>query len=148
MSTYKQILYQIVYSTKYREQTLCKENRDELFKYNTGILKNKNCHLYQIGGVSDHIHIVTSIHPGIALADLIKDLKLGSTKHIKDNALFPGFNGWQDGYGAFTYSIKAKETLVKYVINQETHHQKRTYIVELKGLLIEHEIEFDERYLL
>ncbi|MBI2966604.1 MAG: transposase, partial [Bacteroidetes bacterium] len=83
MSTYTQILYQIVYSTKNREHTLCAGNRKELFKYIWGILKNKKCHLYQIGGISDHLHIVTHLHPSIALASLIKDIKLASTEHIK-----------------------------------------------------------------
>ena len=67
MSTYTQILYQIVFSTKYREPTLLKENREELFKYIWGILKNKNCHLYRVGGIEDHIHIVTHIHPMLSL---------------------------------------------------------------------------------
>ncbi len=65
MSTYTQILYQIVYSTKYRRPTLVKENRSELFKYIWGILKNKKCHLYRINGVEDHLHIVTHIHPSV-----------------------------------------------------------------------------------
>jgi hypothetical protein len=51
MSTYTQIIYQIVFSTKRRERTLTANGRDELFKYITGLLKNKNCHLYQINGV-------------------------------------------------------------------------------------------------
>jgi len=148
MSTYTQILYQIVYSTKNREQSLIHPGREELFRYICGILKNKKCHLYQIGGVSDHLHIITHLHPSIALADLIKDIKLASTDHIKKINLFPLFNGWQDGYGAFTYSIDAKENLIAYVKNQEEHHRKKTYIEELKELLQEHKIEFDERYLL
>ncbi|MBK9014557.1 MAG: transposase, partial [Saprospiraceae bacterium] len=99
MSTYTQSLYQIVFSTKHRQPTLAKEGRDELFKYIWGILKNKKCHLYRINGVEDHIHIVTSLHPSVALADLVKDIKLASNDHIKETGLFPDFGGWQDGYG-------------------------------------------------
>ena len=73
MSTYTQILYQIVFSTKYREHTLTKPGREELYRYISGVLKNKNCHLYQIGGVADHLHIVTHLHPSVALASLVKD---------------------------------------------------------------------------
>lgn len=124
------------------------ENRKKLFQYIWGILKNKNCHLYQIGGVDDHLHIVTHLHPSIALADLIKNIKLASTAHIKSNGLFPLFDGWQDGYGAFTYSIAAKENLINYVRNQEEHHRKKTFREEYKELLLEHDIEFDEKYLL
>ena len=148
MSTYTQILYQIVFSTKNREQTLSKNNRDELYKYIWGVLKNKNCHLYRIGGITDHIHIVTSLHPTIALASLIKDIKLASSDHIKTHQLFPEFNGWQVGYGAFTYSFKDKDKLIEYVKNQEEHHATKSYIEELIELLKEHGIEYDERYLI
>ena len=148
MSTYTQILYQIVFSTKNREQTLEAENRKELFKYIFGILKNNKCHLYPIGGVNDHLHIITHLHPSVALSDLIKDIKLASSKYIKSANLFPHFNGWQDGYAAFTYSIDAKQNLVNYVKNQEEHHCKKTFGDELKELLQEHQIEFEEKYLL
>ena len=67
MSTSTQILYQIVFSTKNRERTLTKNNRDELFQFMTGILKSKKCHLYQIGGVEDHIHNIIHLHPEVAL---------------------------------------------------------------------------------
>jgi putative transposase len=91
MSTYTQLLYQIVFSTKYRNPSLTKPNRDELYKYIWGVLKNKNCHLYRIGGIDDHLHIVTHIHPSVALADLVKDIKLASSDYIKTNQLFPNF---------------------------------------------------------
>lgn len=148
MSTYTQILYQIVFSTKNREHTLGKQNREELYKYIWGILRNKNCHLYRIGGITDHIHIITHIHPSISLASLVKDLKLASSDHIKSMNLFPDFNGWQNGYGGFTYSFKDKNQLIEYVKNQEQHHKSVTFKDELIELLKEHEIEFDEKYLL
>ena len=147
MSTYTQILYQIVFSTKRRERTLQKDNRAELFKYMWGILKNKKCHLYRINGVEDHIHIVTHIHPTIALANLIKDIKLASSAFIKEKNLFPNFDGWQEGYSAFTYSIKEKDNLIEYVKNQEEHHKTITFKEELIELLKEHGVEFDVKYL-
>lgn len=147
MSTFTQILYQIVFSTKYRETTLNKEHRPELFKCMWGVLKNKNCHIYQINGVEDHLHIITSIHPSVALASLVKDIKLGSTSFIKEKKILPLFNGWQDGYGAFTYAIGAKNNLIEYVKNQEVHHRKKTFKEELIELLKEHGVEYDEKYL-
>lgn len=141
-------MYQIVFSTKNRERTLTKNNRDELFQFMTGILKSKNCHLYQIGGVEDHLHIITHIHPTIALSELVKDLKLGSSSMIKRNCLFKNFDCWQEGFGAFTYDIKVKEKLIRYVITQEEHHKKKDFITEYKELLEEFEIKFDEKYLI
>lgn len=148
MSTYTQILYQIVFSTKNREQTLTKSNRQELFKYIWGILKNKHCHLYRINGVDDHLHIITHLHPSVSLASLIKDIKTASSIYIKKDGIFQKFSGWQDGYGAFTYSIKEKERLIEYVKNQEEHHKIKTFREEYIELLKEHGIEFDEKYLL
>jgi len=147
MSTYTQILYQIVFSTRNRKKCLNKRDRDELFKYIDGILKKKNCHLYWINGVSDHLHIVMHLHPTIALASLIKDIKLATTEYIEFEFLFPGFNGWQDGYGAFTYSIGAKDNLIEYVKNQEVHHKENTFRKEYIKLLDEHDIDYEEKYL-
>lgn len=148
MSTYTQILYQIVFSTKDRTTTLTKPNRIDLFKYVAGILENKKCHLYQLNGVEDHIHILTHLHPSVALSDLVKDIKLASTKFIKEKGLFPQFSGWQDGYGAFTYSIDRKEILINYIKNQEEHHRTKTFRDEYIDLLKEHGVQFEEKYLL
>lgn len=148
MSTYTQILYQIVFSTKNRERTITNPNRQELFKYIWGILNKKNCHLYRINGVDDHLHIVTHLHPSVPLASLIKDIKLASTEFIRKDNLFENFRGWQDGYGAFTYSVKEKERLIEYIKNQGEHHKIKTFREEYIELLKEHEIEFDEKYLL
>jgi putative transposase len=148
MSTYTQILYQIVFSTKNREHTLVKESQKELYQYIWAILKNKKCHLYQIGGITDHIHILTHLNPSIALSTIIKDIKLSSNEYIKKQNLFADFKGWQEGYGAFTYSIKDKNNLINYIKNQEEHHKNKTFKEEFIELLDEHGIEFEEKYLL
>jgi REP element-mobilizing transposase RayT len=147
MSTYTQILYQIVFSTKNRKPVLLKENREKLYKDIWGILKNKNCHLYRINGVEDHLHVITHLHPSISLSNLVKDIKLGSSSYMKENQLFPDFDGWQEGYAAFTYTVKEKEGLIRYVQNQVEHHKKMTFKEELVVLLKENNVEFDERYL-
>ena len=148
MSTYTQIMYQIVFSTKNRKRVLAEDKRPILFNYIWGVLKNKNCHLYQINGVEDHIHILTHLHPSVALADLVKDIKISTSKTIKEEEIFPEFTGWQNGYGAFTYSIDAKENLVKYIKNQKEHHKKISFVDEYKKILTEFKIEYDEKYLL
>ena len=133
---------------QHRERTLIKRDRAELFKYIAGLLEKKNCHLYRINGVEDHLHILTHLHPSVALAELVKDIKLASTSHIKKKLLFPDFGGWQDGYGAFTYSIEAKDNLIEYIKSQEEHHRIKTFEEEYIELLKEHHIEFEEKYLL
>ena len=118
MSTYTQLLYQIVFSTKERNPVLAKPNRARLFRYISGILKNKNCHLYIINGVEDHIHILTHIHQSIAIADLVKDIKVASNLFIKEQNLFNDFTYWQEGYGVFTYSTKEKYQLITSTIKK------------------------------
>ncbi len=148
MSTYTQILYKIVFSTKNREFTLVKEGREKLFRYIWGILKNKKCHLYRINGMEDHIHILISLHPSVALSNLVKDIKVASSKFIRKNQVFPNFGYWQNGYGAFTYSYDVKDNLMAYIKNQEEHHKNISFLDEYKILLKEFEIEFEEKYLL
>ncbi len=148
MSTYTQILYQIVFSTKYRRKTLHSNCRNELFRYITGLLNNKYCHLYKINGVEDHLHIIMHLHPSVSLSSLVKDIKVSGAMYIKDQKLFNGFDGWQEGYGAFTYSIKDKDRLIQYVINQEEHHKTISFKEEYIELLNEHGIAYDEKYLM
>jgi REP element-mobilizing transposase RayT len=146
MSSYTQIIYQIIFSTKYREKVLTKENRPELFMFIHGILKNKKCRSYQVNGVEDHLHIITGLHPSVALADLVKDIKLGTSGLIKERKLFPDFKSWQIGYAAFTYSKDALNNLIKYVERQEEHHAKKSSKEELEVFLETFEVEYDERY--
>lgn len=127
---------------------MIESGQEKLYKFIWGILKNKKCHLYRIGGVEDHLHIVTHVHPSVAVADLVKDIKLASSNFIKTENIFPNFNGWQAGYGVFTYSISAKDNLIEYVKNQKEHHRKKNFKEEYIKLLNEHNIKFDEKYLL
>lgn len=146
--SFKQIYYQIVFGTKHRQPTIAEPYCTELYKYIWGIIENKKCKLYRINGVEDHIHIFSDLHPSICLADYVKDIKVASSIWMKESGNFPDFIGWQDGYGAFTYSIREKDTIIDYVKKQKEHHKKETFLDEYKRLLIENGIEFDEKYLL
>lgn len=147
MSTFTQIYYHIVFSTKDRERVLLAERREDLFRYTWGILKNKDCHLYRINGIEDHLHILASLHPTLALSDLVKDIKTGTNKWIKDNAVFPAFSHWQDGYGAFTVSHGDKDAVIEYIKGQAEHHKNVSFQDELREFLIKHGVKFDEKYL-
>ena len=148
MSTYRQIFYQIIFGTRNRETTIAEAHHDELYKYIWGVIKKHNCTLYRINGMEDHIHIFSDLHPFLSLADYVKDIKVASSLWMKESGKFPTFKGWQDGYGAFTYSIKEKGVIIDYVKNQKEHHKKESFYDEYKRLLIENGIEFDEKYLL
>ena len=147
MSTFTQIYYHIVFSTKDRVPALTTDKRENLFRYAWGILKNKDCHLYRIGGVEDHVHILTSLHPTLALADLVKDIKVSTSAWIKDNAVFPKFTHWQDGYGAFTVGHDDKDAVIEYIKSQQEHHKKISFRDELREMLVRFGVQFDEKYL-
>lgn len=147
MSTFRQIYYQIVFSTKHRMPVLNIEYEDYLYRYIGGIVKNKNCKLYKINGMPDHIHLFTDLHPSVSLSSLVKDIKVSSNLWIKQSGLFPDFEEWQTGYGAFTYSEREKEMIINYIENQKEHHQNASFEAEYKDLLKSHGVEFDEKYL-
>jgi len=148
MASYRQILYHLNFHTKNSLKVLNYSNNDELFRYMWGIIKNKNCKLYRINGVEDHIHILFDLHPSVALADLVKDIKVSSSKWIKEKGIYPKFTHWAEGYGAFTLSLKEKDSAIKYVMNQQVHHKKYSFKEEYIQLLKEHGIEYDEKYLI
>ena len=148
MSTYRQIFYHIIFSTKSRIPAISQENERQLYKYIWGITKEKKCILYQINGMPDHLHIFSDLHPSVCLSDYVKDIKVASSLWIKESGLFPIFPGWQNGYGAFTYTINDKARIINYVQNQKEHHKTENSLDEYKRLLIENGIDFDEKYLL
>jgi REP element-mobilizing transposase RayT len=111
-----------------------------------GIIKNKNCFLYQINGMEDHIHILSDLHPSIALADYMRDIKTASSLWLKQCGRFPAFTGWADGYGAFTYAWKNKDKIVNYIKNQQVHHNQTSFNDEYRTLLLKHGVVIDERY--
>jgi len=146
MSSYRQILYHLIFRTKSSRETLVPEHSHELYAYLMGTIKNKNCFLYRINGMENHIHILSDLHPSIALADFMRDLKAFSSLWLKQTGKFPKFDGWADGYAALTYSWKDKDMIVNYIKNQQEHHKHESFEDELKRLLIEHGIEIDDKY--
>lgn len=117
-------------------------------KKGTQRVQNNKCKLYRINGMPDHIHIFTDLHPTVCLSDLVKDIKVASNLWMKKSGLFPEFEEWQESYSAFTYSVREKDMIINYIKNQKEHHKTESFEQEIKRLLKENEIEFDEKYLL
>ncbi len=145
--TYTQIYIQIIFAVKGRENLLLKQWREELHKYIAGIVRNKGQKPIIIGGVSDHIHAFIGLRPAMSISDLARDIKNNSSKFINDQKLVKGRFSWQEGFGAFSYANSQIETVYNYILNQESHHQKKTFRCEYQDLLKEFEIEYEERYL-
>ncbi|MCX6800078.1 MAG: IS200/IS605 family transposase [Candidatus Falkowbacteria bacterium] len=148
MASYRQILYHLTFHTRKNENVLHNSENAELFKYIWGVMKNKNCRLFRINGIENHVHIVCDLHPSIALADLVKDIKVSSSKWIKEKHIYPKFSNWSESYGAFTLSIREKDAIIKYVINQQEHHKKEKSYDEYIRLLNENGVCFEAKYLM
>jgi len=145
MSFYN-LLYHVIFRTRYSIPAIDIARESELYKYMWGFIQNKDSKLYRIGGMPDHLHILMEVTVKIALADFIRDLKTSSAKWIKGNYLFPAFQGWASGYAAFTYAAKDKNMIVRYIMNQKEHHTKQNFEDELQRLLIENGWKIGDEY--
>ena len=149
MSTYTQILYQIVFGSKDYTNFLISENQGMLYGYIVGMLNKRNCHPYQVGGYGNHVHIVTHLSPTVSLSNLVREIKKATHEMmVRENRSFELFPGWQVGYGAFTYHISMKSVLISYVLNQEMHHRSIAFRDEMIQLLNDNLVQFNEEYLI
>lgn len=147
-NTYSQIYIQLVFATKGREITIHPKFREEIEKYICGIFNNKNQKVIAIYANPDHIHIFFSYkNLVISIPELVKIVKVESTKFINDKEFCQRKFSWQEGYGAFSYSKSQAEVVKKYVLNQEEHHKKKSFRREYLQLLEKFEIEFRPEYL-
>jgi putative transposase len=146
MSSYRRLMYHLVFRTKESLPTIKQEHVCQLYAYITGIIKHKNSHLYRIIGVENHLHILTDLHPSIAPADFIREVKVSSSLWMKSSDLFTAFKGWAVGYGSFTCSYMDKDRLIEYIKNQKEHHRKMTFEEEYRILLLKYGITPDERF--
>ena len=146
-NTYSQIYIQIVFAVKGRECFINESFREELQKYMSGIIANKKQKLYAIYCMPDHVHILVSLKPDIAVSDLVRDIKANSSSFIKEKKFVNSLFSWQEGFGAFSYSKSQAPNLVNYILNQSEHHRRETFREEYLKLLIDFGIEYNEKYL-
>ncbi len=145
--TYSQIYIQFVFAVQGRQNLLKREWRDEVFKYISGIIKNKEQKPIIVNGVEDHVHVFVGMKPSLAPSDLIRDVKNNSSNFINQHKWIEGRFNCQEGYGAFSYSHSQIETVYNYILRQEQHHAKQTFKDEYLDLLKKFEIEHDVKYL-
>jgi putative transposase len=141
------ILLHLVFSTKDRRPLLEDSAlRDELHRYLGGILTNLECQPLIIGGVEDHVHLLFAHNRTSTVADVVKELKRGSSVWLKTKSpMFADF-AWQNGYGVFSIGQSQVEDVRTYIANQEEHHRKTSFQDEFRRLLQRYEVDFDERY--
>jgi REP element-mobilizing transposase RayT len=145
--TYLQMHVHLVFATKHREASIKKEWRDDLEKYITGIVQNHKHKMLAIKSVSDHIHIFIGYNVNYLIPKLVEEIKTSSNKWIKENNLSKFKFDWQQGYGGFSHSHSQVETVANYIMNQETHHKKRSFKEEYLKMLKDNGIDYKEEYL-
>jgi putative transposase len=145
--SYTCLHYHLVFSTKNRVPAIASNLQPHLWKYLGGIVRGEGGIPIQIGGIADHVHLLVTLRQQPGVADFLRHLKAVSSGWVHDN--FPEATDfwWQTGYGAFTVSHSAVDSVKAYIANQEEHHKTRTFQDEFRTLLIKHGIEFDEQYL-
>jgi REP element-mobilizing transposase RayT len=146
-NTYTQLNVHGVFSVLGRENLLLDKFRPELFRYITGILKNIKQFPLAVNGYKDHVHIFFELHPTTSISEIMQIVKQNSSKWINDNRFVSRRFNWQSGYGAFTYSRSQRDNVIKYIINQEKHHAKRSFKNEYLELLQKFEIDYNDAYL-
>ena len=145
--TFSQIYIQIVFAVKGRQNLIHDSWKDDLHKYIAGIIKGKNQKPIIVNGMPDHIHAFVGLRPIMALADLARDIKNNSSNFINSQKFIKTKFSWQEGYGAFSYSHSHVRNVYDYILNQQKHHEKKTFKEEYIDILKKFEIEHDEKYL-
>ncbi len=132
------LTYHIIWRTKHSAPTICEEHERDLYAFIYGICQQKSCHVYRLNSMPDHFHICVEVHPKISLSDFMQVVKQESSRWIKEHReWFPHFDGWGNGYAAFTYSVKERPMVINYIKSQKEHHHKATFREEYEALMRE-----------
>ena len=146
-NTYTQLYFHIVFAVKGRSNYISENWKDELYKYISGIIANKDQKLMIVNGMPNHIHLLIGTKPNCNLSDLIRDIKANSSKWINEKKFTNFHFEWQTGFGAFTVSQSVVPNVIEYIKNQEEHHRKKTFKEEYVEFLKAYQIDFKDEYL-
>jgi REP element-mobilizing transposase RayT len=146
-NTFSQIYLQFVFAVQNRYSLIAKENKEELHKYITSLVQSRKAKMLAINCMPDHTHLFVGFKPTILISDFVKEIKVDSNNFINSKNWVRGKFKWQEGYGVFSYSHSHIYAVVKYVLNQEVHHQQKTFKQEYLQLLKKFDIPFEEQYL-
>jgi putative transposase len=145
-NTYTQIYVQIVFAVQGRQSLIRPQHNDELQKYMSGIISGQGQKLIAINNMPDHFHILVGQTPTVALSDLVRGIKAGSSGFINDRRWVLGRFSWQEGFGAFSYAHSQLDSVIRYIQNQQEHHRRTTFQEEYLEFLKRFNVPHDERY--
>ena len=139
------VLVHLIFSAKHREPCITDAICPRLHGYLVGILENLKSPSLQTGGVADHVHILFALSRTLSQAELVEEVKKGSSKWMKAEGGVPGFT-WQAGYGACSIEESQAADVIHYIQQQEEHHRKVTFKDEFRKFLEKYHVPYDERY--
>ena len=144
--TFSQVYIQVVFAVQGRMNLIQNSWKDELHKYMCGIIREKDQKPIIVNGMPDHIHVFIGLRPSMAISDIVRDIKNNSTNFINKRKFLNCKFSWQEGYGAFSYSHSHIDRVVKYILNQEKHHARKTFRQEYYQLLDRFQIPYEETF--
>ena len=136
----------IVFHVKSRVIGMRKEDLPQIFAYIGGIIRSIGGAPIEVGGVTNHVHILSSLPKTMSLADFVRVVKAKSSKWMKTIDPYYESFMWQVGYGAFSVSPSILENTIRYIRNQEAHHRKQSFEKEYKTFLNAYNVQYDEQY--
>ena len=145
--TFSQIYIQVVFAVSHRDALIGSKWEEELYKYMSGIIQNKGQKMLSINGTANHIHFLIGMQPSCCLSELVREVKKSSNSFVKKKG-FTSFNfKWQEGFGAFSYSLSQLSDVIRYIENQKEHHKTQTFKEEYLAFLKAFQIEYKNEYL-
>jgi putative transposase len=120
-NTYTSLHYHIVFSTKNRQPFLIETIRERLFAYLGGIARENRIKALEVGGVADHVHLLLSIPPTLAVSKAVQLVKGGSSHWLKETLPNMIDFAWQDGYAALTVGQSQLDEVRHYIRSQPEH---------------------------
>jgi REP element-mobilizing transposase RayT len=133
--SYWRLYYHFVWATKKRLPLITLEVETILFGYLIGKAHDMRAIVHAVGGIEDHVHLVTSVRPSVALSDFAARLKGSSSHHL--NEILKDAFAWQAGYGVVSFGEKQLEWVVRYVNNQKQHHAELTTAAKLEEVAVD-----------
>lgn len=146
-NTYTQLHIHIVFVVKFRQALITEEWESRLHQYITGIVQNNGHKMLAINSAFDHLHFFIGLNPKQSISELMRLAKGDSSEFVNKERLSRERFQWQEGYGAFSHSHSQIDVVVKYILNQKEHHQKKTFREEYLKMLTDFGVSFDEKYL-
>ncbi len=142
--SYTRVFIHYVWATKRRKPILILPYRKLLFDHIRENALLKDIYLDRINGYTDHVHCLVWLNARQSLdktAQLLKGESAYWFNHHSELNM-PRLE-WQDNYFAVSVSLSMLETVRRYIDNQETHHQQKTFAREYEELMKQYLITKD-----